>query len=176
MDFTFSEEQALLKNTIEQYAKEKLAPNYHRWDRGETIPRELIKDAARLGMFGLRVPERFGGVMADYVTCGLMAEEVSKGDFNYSLYIQLGLIASELLSDFAHPDIQAEWLTRHATGDAVIAFGLTEPGAGSDAANIITKAERLGDDFVIIYKSFVSDQFSYFFLFTFGYCHSQETI
>ena len=149
MDFTFSEEQALLKNTIEQYAKEKLAPNYHRWDRGETTPRELIKDAAGLGMFGLRVPEQFGGIMADYVTCGLMAEEVSKGDFNYSLYIQLGLIASELLSNFAHPDIQAEWLTRHATGDAVIAFGLTEPGAGSDAANIVTKAERMGDDFVI---------------------------
>ena len=149
MDFTFSEDQVLLQQTLRQYAKDKLMPNYARWDRGETIPRALIKEVAELGVFGLRVPERFGGLMADYVTCGLMSEELSRGDFNYSLYVQLGLIASELLTDFAAPEVQAEWLPRHATGDAVIAFGLTEPGAGSDAARIVTRAERVGDDYVI---------------------------
>ena len=149
MDFTFSEDQVLLQQTLRQYAKDKLMPNYARWDRGETIPRVLIKEVAELGVFGLRVPERFGGLMADYVTCGLMSEELSHGDFNYSLYVQLGLIASELLTDFAAPEVQAEWLPRHATGDAVIAFGLTEPGAGSDAARIVTRAERVGDDYVI---------------------------
>lgn len=149
MDFTFSEDQLLLQQTLRQYAKDKLMPNYARWDRGETIPRALIQEVAELGVFGLRVPERFGGLMADYVTCGLMSEELSRGDFNYSLYVQLGLIASELLTDFAAPEVQAEWLPRHATGDAVIAFGLTEPGAGSDAARIVTRAERAGDDYVI---------------------------
>ncbi len=149
MDFTFSEDQLLLQQTLRQYAKDRLMPNYARWDRGETIPRALIKEVAELGVFGLRVPERFGGLMADYVTCGLMSEELSRGDFNYSLYVQLGLIASELLTDFAAPVVQAEWLPRHATGDAVIAFGLTEPSAGSDAARIVTRAERVGDDYVI---------------------------
>ena len=149
MDFTFSEDQLLLQQTLRQYAKDKLMPNYARWDRGETIPRALIKEVAELGVFGLRVPERFGGLMADYVTCGLMSEELSRGDFNYSLYVQLGLIASELLTDFAAPEVQEEWLPRHATGDAVIAFGLTEPSAGSDAARIVTRAERVGDDYVI---------------------------
>ncbi len=149
MDFTFTEDQLLLQQTLRQYAKDKLAPNYHRWDRGEKIPRALIKEAAQLGILGLRVPEKFGGQMADYVTCGLMTEELSRGDFNYSLYIQLGLIASELLADYAHPEVQAEWLTQHATGDAIIAFGLTEPNAGSDAANITTHAEKTGDDYII---------------------------
>ena len=149
MDFTFTEDQLLLQQTLRQYAKDKLAPNYHRWDRGEKIPRALIKEAAQLGILGLRVPEKFGGLMADYVTCGLMTEELSRGDFNYSLYIQLGLIASELLADYAHPEVQAEWLTQHATGDAIIAFGLTEPNAGSDAANITTRAEKTGDDYII---------------------------
>ena len=149
MDFTFSEDQILLQQTLRQYAKDKLMSNYARWDRGETIPRALIREVAELGVFGLRVPERFGGLMADYVTCGLMSEELSRGDFNYSLYVQLGLIASELLTDFAAPEVQAEWLPRHATGDAVIAFGLTEPSAGSDAARIVTRAERVGDDYVI---------------------------
>jgi cyclohexanecarboxyl-CoA dehydrogenase len=144
MDFAFTEDQLLLQQTLRQFAKEQLLPNYARWDRGEKVDRATIKEAAKLGVFGLRVPSKFGGLEADYVTCGLMAEELSRGDFNYSLYIQLGLIASELLADFAHPEVQAEWLTRHATGDAVIAFGLTEPSAGSDAANITTRAVKMG--------------------------------
>jgi cyclohexanecarboxyl-CoA dehydrogenase len=149
MDFTFTEDQLLLQQSLRQYAKEKLLPNYPRWDRGEKIGREEIKEIAKLGVFGLRVPEKFGGQMADYVSCGLMTEELSRGDFNYSLFIQLGLIASELLSGYGHPEVQAEWLPRHATGDAVIAFGLTEPSAGSDAANITTRAVKMGDDYVV---------------------------
>lgn len=149
MEFTFSEEQRLLQDSLRQYAKEKLLPKYAHWDTGHTISREELREAAELGIFGLRVPEKFGGQEVDYVTCGLMTEELSRGDFNYSLYIQLGLIASELLADYAHPEVQAEWLTRHARGDAVIAFGLTEPSAGSDAANITTRAQKMGDDYVI---------------------------
>src|SRR5215470_8658744 len=148
MEFAFTEDQLLLQQTLRQFAKEKLLPNYARWDRGEKISRAEIKEAAALGVFGLRVPEKFGGQNADYVTCGLMTEELSRGDFNYSLYIQLGLIASELLASFARPEVQAEWLPRHVTGD-VIAFGLTEPSAGSDAANITTRAVKTGDDYLI---------------------------
>ena len=149
MEFTFSEEQRLLQDSLRQYAKEKLLPKYAHWDAGHTISRDELREAAALGIFGLRVPEKFGGQEVDYVTCGLMTEELSRGDFNYSLYIQLGLIASELLADYAHPEVQAEWLTRHARGDAVIAFGLTEPSAGSDAARITTRAQKMGDDYVI---------------------------
>jgi cyclohexanecarboxyl-CoA dehydrogenase len=149
MEFAFTEDQLLLQKTLRQFAKEKLLANYARWDRGETISRVIIKEAAALGIFALRVPTQFGGQEADYVTCGLMTEELSRGDFNYSLYIQLGLIASELLAAYAHPEVQAEWLPRHATGDAIIAFGLTEPSAGSDAANITTRAVKMGDDYVI---------------------------
>ncbi|MBI3247372.1 MAG: acyl-CoA dehydrogenase family protein [Deltaproteobacteria bacterium] len=149
MDFTFTEDQLLLQQTLRQFAKEKLLPNYARWDRGEKIGREEIREVAKLGVFGLRVPARFGGQMADYVSCGIMTEELSRGDFNYSLFIQLGLIASELLSEYAHPEVQAEWLPRHAAGEAVIGFGLTEPSAGSDAANITTRAVRSGDDYLV---------------------------
>lgn len=149
MEFAFTEDQLLLQQTLRQFAKDKLLPSYARWDRGEQISREEIKEAAALGIFGLRVPEQFGGQEADYVTCGLMTEELSRGDFNYSLYIQLGLIASELLAGYARPEVQAEWLPRHAAGEAIIAFGLTEPSAGSDAANITTRAVKIGDDYVI---------------------------
>jgi len=149
MEFALTEDQLLLQKTLRQFAKDKLLPNYARWDRGEKISRVEIKEAAALGLFGLRVPERFGGQDADFVTCGLMCEEVARGDFNYGLFIQLGAIASELLVGHAHPEVQAEWLPRHVTGDAMIAFGLTEPSAGSDAANITTRAVKMGDDYVI---------------------------
>ena len=146
MEFALTEDQLLLQQTLRQFAREKLLPNYPRWDRGEQIGRAEIKEVAALGIFGLRVPEKLGGQEASYITCGLMTEELSRGDFNYSLFIQLGLIASELLAGYAHPQVQAEWLPRHAAGDAIIASGLTEPSVGSDADNISTRAVKLGDD------------------------------
>lgn len=148
MEFSFSEEQLILQQTLRQFAKERLLPNYARWDRGETIGREEIREIAELGILALGVPEKFGGQEVDYVTAGVIAEELSRGDFNYSMFIQLGMIAAGLLS-YAHSEVQAEWLPRLATGDAFIAFGLTEPGAGSDAANITSRAVRMGDDYVI---------------------------
>jgi cyclohexanecarboxyl-CoA dehydrogenase len=149
MEFVFSEEQLLLQRTVQEFARDKLLPNYARWDRGENISREYIKEAAALGIFGLRVPEHLGGQDADYVTCGIVAEAISRGDFNYGMFVQIGLIASELLAGYAHPAVQAEWLPRHVNGDAIIAFGLTEPNAGSDAANIATRVTKQGDEYVI---------------------------
>ena len=79
-------------------------------DGAVTMPpgwKEAYTSWAAAGWNGLAAPEEFGGQNADYVTCGLMTEELSRGDFNYSLYIQLGLIASELLAGYAHPEVRA---------------------------------------------------------------------
>lgn len=149
MDFTFTEEQLLVQQTVRQFAKDKLLPNYSRWDRGEKIGRAEIREVAELGIFGLRVPEQFGGQNADFVTCGIMNEELSRGDFNYSLFLQLGMMIAELLAAYAQPEVQAEWLPRMATGDAVMAIALTEPAVGSDAANITTRAVKSGDAYVL---------------------------
>ena len=150
MEFTFTEEQNLFQKTLHQFALEKLLPNYSRWDRGETFPKEAkLKELADLGITGLRVPEQFGGLNTSFVTCGIATEELSRGDFNYSLFIQLGLISSELLAGYARREIQEEWLPQVNKGEKLIAFGLTEPGAGSDAANISTRAVKMGDDYVI---------------------------
>ena len=128
MEFAFTEEQLLVQKTVRQFAKDKLLPNYSRWDRGEKIGRAEIREVAELGIFGLRVPEQFGGQHADFVTCGIMSEELSRGDFNYTLFLQLGMMIAELLAAYARPAVQAEWLPRMATGDAIMAIALTEPG------------------------------------------------
>ncbi len=149
MEFAWTEEQRLLQETLRRFALEKLLSEYARWDRGEAFPKEKLKELAPLGILGLRVPQALGGQDASFVTCGLVTEEISRGDFNYSLFIQLALIASELLSRFASRDLQEEWLPQLARGEKVIAFGLTEPGAGSDAAHVETRAVRRGDDYEI---------------------------
>jgi cyclohexanecarboxyl-CoA dehydrogenase len=149
MEFAFTEEQQLLQHTVRQFALEKLLPNYTRWDRGERFEKAALKELADLGLLGLRIPERFGGQNLDFVTCGMLNEEVARGDFNYTLFLQLSMIIAELLVAYAAPEVQGEWLPRMATGDAVVAIALTEPGAGSDAGNIATRATRIGDDYVL---------------------------
>jgi cyclohexanecarboxyl-CoA dehydrogenase len=149
MEFALPEEQQLLQHTVRQFALEKLLPNYGRWDRGERFEKTILKDVADLGLLGLRIPERFGGQNLDFVTCGMLNEEVARGDFNYTLFLQISTIIAELLVAYAAPEVQAEWLPHMATGDAVVAIALTEPVAGSDAGNIATRAARIGDDYVL---------------------------
>ena len=149
MEFSFTEEQLLIRQTTRQFAKEKLLPNYPRWDRGETVGKAEIQEVAELGIFGLRVPEEFGGQNADFVTCGVMNEALAYGDFNYSLFLQLGMMLSELLVAYAQPEVKAEWLPRMTTGGAIMAIALTEPAVGSDAANMTANAVKSGDEYIL---------------------------
>lgn len=149
MDFALSDEQVLLQQTIRQFAQNELLPNYARWDRGEKFPRELMKPLADLGILGLRIPEAHGGQPTDFVSIGLITEEIARGDFSYTLFIQIGLIISDLIVAYGHEEMKRDWLPRLASGESLVAFALTEPSAGSDAAQIKTRAVRDGDDYLI---------------------------
>lgn len=140
MDFAFTEEQEQFAAELGRFAEKRLAPDYARWDRGEPFPRERLADLAALGITGLRVPEEFGGSLASYVTLGIAAEELARGDFNYSLFVQLGAIAADLLVLHGSEAVKERWLPALAQGGAVVAFALTEPGVGSDAANLACRA------------------------------------
>ena len=149
MQFAFTEEQQLFQQTVRQFALEKLLPHYARWDRGELFAKATLKELAALGLLGLRIPEKFGGRRTNFVTCGMLNEEVARGDFNYTLFLQIEAIITELLVAFAEGGVQAEWLPRMAAGEVLVAIALTEPGAGSDAGNLATRAEKVGDDYVL---------------------------
>ena len=149
MEFGLNEEQRLLQRLARDFAVEKLLPSYMRWDRGEPFVKAKLKELATLGVLGLRMPEKFGGHNADFVTCGVLNEEMARGDFNYTLFLQIEAIVTELLVAFAGEEVQAEWLPRMAAGDSVVAIALTEPSAGSDAANISTRATRVGGEYIL---------------------------
>ena len=130
-----------------RYAGERLAPLYSRWEQ-EPIPREMLREFGELGLMGLRVPVEYGGQDASFVMCGIAGEEIGRGDFNVTAFVQLHAIVAESMRG-ASPGQKRRWLPAIASGQAVAAFAITEPGAGSDAAHITTRALRDGNYYVI---------------------------
>ena len=147
MDFTFTEEYELVRDTARRYALTKLAPTAARW-RTEPFPAEMLRELGELGVLGLRIPAEYGGTDGSYVAMGIAAEELSRGDFNVSYFIQLSAIAANLLAN-ADQSIKQEWLPSIAAGETTVAFALTEPGVGSDAANLSCTARKDGSDWVL---------------------------
>jgi len=149
MDLAFSPEQEELARTLRQFARKELAPRSAQWDKTGTFPWEAWRRMGELGLLGLRVPVAHGGQEADFLTFGIAMEEIGRGDFSCTYAIQLAGLAGEILGRSAPADLQARWLPSTARGETVVALALTEPGAGSDAANLACRAERDGSDYVI---------------------------
>lgn len=139
------------RSTLRRYATDRLAPDYARW-RTEPFDRERLLELGELGVFGLLTPSDLGGTLGaggGYVPLGLAAEELSRGDFNVSYFLQLQTIGARLFQETDAADVRNRWVPKIASGEAVASFALTEPGAGSDAAAITTRAIHDGDDWVI---------------------------
>ncbi len=149
MDLAFSPEQEELVRTLRQFARRDLAPRSAQWDKSGAFPWEAWRRMGELGLLGLRVPAAHGGQEADFVTFGIAMEEVGRGDFSCTYGLQLAGLAGEILGRSAPPELQARWLPPTARGETVVALALTEPGAGSDAANLTCRAERDSGDYLI---------------------------
>jgi cyclohexanecarboxyl-CoA dehydrogenase len=149
MDLAFSPEQDELVRTLRHFARRELAPRSAHWDRTGEFPWEAWRRMGELGLLGLRVPEAYGGQAADFLTFGIAMEEIGRGDFSCTYGIQLAGLAGEILGRSGTEEIKTRWLPPTASGLAVVALALTEPGAGSDAANLACRAERDGDGYVI---------------------------
>ena len=149
MDFTFTVHEQLFAETVRRYARERLLPEYASWDRGTPYPRARLRELAELGITGLRVPAVYGGSEASYTLGGIAAEELARGDHNVTLILQLAMIAADILTEHATEAVKQAWLPTLAAGERIIAFGLTEPGAGSDAAALVATATRDGDEYVV---------------------------
>jgi len=149
VDLAFSPEQEELIRILRQFARRDLAPHSREWDRSGEFPWEAWRRMGELGLLGLRVPAAYGGQESDFVTFGIAMEEIGRGDFACTYGIQLAGLAGEILGRSASEAIRARWLPPTARGEAIVALALTEPGAGSDAANLACRAERDGDHYVI---------------------------
>ena len=149
MDLAFSPEQEELVRTLRQFARRDLAPHSAGWDKSGEFPWEAWRRMGELGLLGLRVPGAYGGQDADFMTFGIAMEEIGRGDFSCTYGIQLAGLAGEILGRSGSEEVKTRWLPPTARGEAVVALALTEPGAGSDAANLACRAERDGADYLI---------------------------
>jgi len=149
MEFAFSPEQEELIRTLRAFARRELATRSRHWDLTGEFPYEAWKRMGELGLFGLRAPVEYGGQEADLVTTGIAIEEIGRGDFSCTYGMQLAGLAGEIIGRNGSEEVRKRWLPPTISGEAVMAIALTEPGAGSDAANIACRAVREGDEYVI---------------------------
>jgi cyclohexanecarboxyl-CoA dehydrogenase len=144
-----TDDQKALQATARRFARERLLPDYQKREKLGVLDRALVREMGQLGLLGMDLPEDLGGMAADAVTTGLIAEELAYGDFNVSA-VPVGIsLNAAILVRHAQPDVMREWVPRMTRGDAVVAICLTEPRGGSDASNLQLRARRDGEHYVI---------------------------
>lgn len=150
MNLELSAEQTAVRQLAKDFADREITPYATAWDRAEQVDRGIVKKLGGLGFLGLTVPEEYGGSGGDHLSYVLVTEELGRADSSVRgiVSVSLGLVAKTLAS-WGDEEQKRTWLPRLTSGEAVGCFGLTEPGTGSDAANLATRAVRDGDSYVI---------------------------
>lgn len=150
MNLELSEEQEAVRRLARAFSEREIAPYAAEWDRAESVDRSIVKKLGDLGFLGLTVPEEYGGSGGDHVSYALVTEELGRGDSAVRgiVSVSLGLVAKTLAA-WGTEEQKRDWLPRLCSGEALGCFGLTEPGTGSDAAALTTRAVREGDAYVI---------------------------
>jgi len=146
MDFELTEQQKLIRDSVREFSADRIQPNAEQWDEEEKFPRELFDELAEMGIMGMNIPEKYGGAGLDYVSSALAIEEIARHDGSAALTVashnSLGCghiyrAGSKEQKDRYLPDL--------TNGEKLAAWGLTEPGSGSDASSMRTRAVREGD-------------------------------
>ncbi|MFF3177239.1 acyl-CoA dehydrogenase family protein [Streptomyces sp. NPDC057900] len=150
MNLELSEEQEAVRRLAEDFVARDIAPHVVEWDRAENVDKSIVKKLGSLGFLGLTVPEEYGGSGGDHLAYCLVTEELGRGDSSVRgiVSVSLGLVAKTIAA-WGDEEQKRQWLPRLTSGDAVGCFGLTEPGTGSDAGNLTTRAVRDGGDYVV---------------------------
>ncbi len=157
MDFTLSEEQVLIQDMARQFAADKLRPNAAQWDEEKHFPVAVMREAAALGFAGIYVAEEFGGSALSRLDAALIFEQLSMGCVATAAYLSIHNMASWMIDSYGDAMQRAKYLPQLMSMDLIASYCLTEPGSGSDAAALRTKAVRDGDHYVLNgTKAFIS--------------------
>ncbi len=150
MDLGLTSEQELIRASAREFAEREIAQHARDWDRAEEIDRALVPKLAEAGYLGAGWDEEYGGSGLDVVSYALVVEELGKADSSVRgiVSVNVGLVG-KTIARFGTEEQKSEWLPKLASGEALGCYALTEPGCGSDAAALITRAERDGDGWVL---------------------------
>jgi hypothetical protein len=150
MNFELSEEQALLRELVRDFAQKEIAPKIGHYEDNRLFPKEIIDKLAGLGLMGMTVPPEYGGIKTDYLSFILALEEMSRASATVCLIVSVhaSLFCGSILRH-GSAQLKEKYLPPAARGEILGAFSLTEPGAGSDAMGLKARAVRSGDEYIL---------------------------
>ncbi|MBA3327285.1 MAG: acyl-CoA dehydrogenase family protein [Solirubrobacterales bacterium] len=140
-----TDEQKAITEMVRQFADEQILPNAEHFDHEDEFPQDIVDQMKELGLFGVTIPEEYGGMGLDLTTYVMIVEELSRGWISISGIINTHFIGSYLLMKFGNDEQKQKYLPQMATGDLRAAFSLSEPELGSDVQAIKTTAKKTGD-------------------------------
>ena len=150
MDFATTQEHDLIRETSYRFGQEVIVPGITELDRAHESDPNTLKQMGEAGLMGVSIPAKYGGMDTDYISLGIVCEELERADTSARVVMSVhsGLHSLTMLQ-WGSEEQKMKWLPKLAKGELVGAFGLTEPTAGSDAVHIKTKAVRDGDEYVL---------------------------
>ncbi len=159
MDFELTPEQRQVRDLVREFATQEIAPGAGERDEHEELPLDIVKKLGELGICGVPIPEEHGGLGADAVTWALVIEELGRADASVAVTVSVASgLAGGMIGRYGNAEQRQRWLPPIAAGEMLAGFGLTEPGSGSDAAALRTKARLEGGSWVIDgSKSFITN-------------------
>ncbi|WP_243794576.1 acyl-CoA dehydrogenase family protein [Saccharopolyspora gloriosae] len=149
MDFELNEEQAQFQQVLRDFVNTEIVPVAKEWEHEGRYPTEIVAKMGELGLFGLMIPEEYGGVDADFVSFTLVFEEIARGWMGVAGILGSHSVSTWMLSRHGTDDQKRKYLPELATGARRTGIALTEPDAGTDLQGIRTTAERDGDHYVV---------------------------
>jgi len=145
----FAEDQRALRDAARRFSRERLLPMYQQREREGRVDRSLLREMGELGLLGMDLPGRYGGMDACAVTTGMIVEELSYGDFNVAALAVVQSLCGAVIERNAAASVKEIWLPRIVSGEAILALSITEPHAGSDAGALRLRARRDGDHYLL---------------------------
>ncbi len=149
MDFELSDEQRMFRDTLRSFVEKEIVPVASEWEREGRYPTEIVETMKELGLFGITVPEEYGGLGIDMVSFALVFEEIAKGWMGIAGILGSHSLSCWMIARHGTEEQKEKYLPELATGQRRTAIALTEPGAGTDLQGIVTTARRDGDHYVI---------------------------
>ncbi|MEN9017272.1 MAG: acyl-CoA dehydrogenase family protein [Hellea sp.] len=157
MDFQLTEEQILIQDMAKSFATSELAPFSAQWDEKKFLDRNVFSKAAELGFMGIYTSEDYGGTALSRLDCALVFEQLAAGDVSHTAMITIHNMATWMIDRYSTDEIRKKYVPGLTSGDLIASYCLTEPGSGSDAASLSTKAEKVGNEYILNgTKTFIS--------------------
>ncbi len=150
IDFRLTDENKLVRQTVRDFAENEILPHIREWDEKGEVHREVFARMGELGLLGAPIWEQWGGSGMDYLSFAIICEELERADtaFRVVQSVHVGLNSLTLMQ-WATEEQRQRWLVPQARGEKLATFGLTEPGVGTDAANLASTARREGESYVL---------------------------